>query len=294
MFSYQAFGLSLQSDFAFPELSPAPAGASHDIKVTLKELGLIAGAVVPFHHFSKERQTFVYPGVGAFIVNGLDEIVVEPAPGAGASLIALPLLGPVMGLLLHLRGRFVLHGSAVGIAGNGFGFLGDKGAGKSTLAAALLRQDGASLLSDDLLTFDDEGRIFPAFPQMKLSSDAIRMSEGVNATLMPAPIEGFPKQQIRLAGEMSTTPVQARALFELRRDRQPRLEITTAADSLKILLRYAYVGRFASRQMVSGEHHRLFSQAARLANTLKIGRLYVPDRLEDLPQVAALLENMRR
>src|SRR5262249_5114775 len=163
-----------------------------EVRIVLRDLGLIVGAAAAHHRFSAQRQTFIYPRIGAFIITADDEIAVEVAPGASANLVALPLLGPVMGVLLHLRGRFVLHGSAVEFGSAGYGFVGDKGAGKSTLAAALVGS-GAALLSDDLLAFDDKGSILPAFPQLKLSSEALAMSGRVDARVMPSPAEGFPK-----------------------------------------------------------------------------------------------------
>ena len=46
------------------------------------------------------------------------------------------LVGPVLGLLLRLRGVVCLHGSAVAIGDRGIIFVGAEGAGKSTTAAA--------------------------------------------------------------------------------------------------------------------------------------------------------------
>ena len=59
-------------------------------------------------------------------------------------------VGIVLGYLLHLRGVLCLHGSALAQAGTCIAVLGDSGAGKSTVAAALVKQ-GHRLLSDDLL-----------------------------------------------------------------------------------------------------------------------------------------------
>src|SRR2546421_132869 len=72
-------------------------------------------------------------GVGAFLVRGGREIVVDPAPGVEARVLRLSILGPAFGLLLHQRGRFVLHASAVASGGGVLAFAGGSGWGKSTL-----------------------------------------------------------------------------------------------------------------------------------------------------------------
>src|SRR5690606_16473868 len=87
--------------------------------------------------------------------------------------IGLPLFGPVMACLLHRQGLLVLHGSAVVIDGEAHAFLGDKGSGKSTTAAALIAA-GLPLVADDVVALDrlEDGRLAvrAAFPAMKLDA----------------------------------------------------------------------------------------------------------------------------
>lgn len=59
-------------------------------------------------------------------------------------------VGFVFGYLLHLSGQLCLHGALLGLGGRTIAILGDSGAGKSTIAAALIK-NGARLLSDDLI-----------------------------------------------------------------------------------------------------------------------------------------------
>ncbi|TGV75989.1 serine kinase, partial [Mesorhizobium sp. M2D.F.Ca.ET.145.01.1.1] len=77
--------------------------------------------------------------------------------------------------LLHQRGLLVLHASAIAVTGRGAIFMGDKGAGKSTTASALIRA-GHDLLTDDVVALDlanpNQPMIVPGFPQIKLAADA--------------------------------------------------------------------------------------------------------------------------
>ena len=65
-----------------------------------------------------------------------------------------------LGLVGRLRGRLVLHGSAVGTEWGAVLLLGAMGAGKSTVAATMCVRHGCDIISDDLLVMDDEsGRV---------------------------------------------------------------------------------------------------------------------------------------
>ncbi|MES2354006.1 MAG: hypothetical protein V4568_06280 [Pseudomonadota bacterium] len=67
------------------------------------------------------------------------------------------IVGFVLGYLLHLRGVLCLHGAVLEREGRAIAVLGDSGAGKSTIAAALVK-NGARLLSDDLLVIPHTDR----------------------------------------------------------------------------------------------------------------------------------------
>ena len=59
------------------------------------------------------------------------------------------LLGPALAVLLHQRGRLVLHAGAVAVNGRVAAFLGGPSWGKSTTTAALDRR-GHGIMADDV------------------------------------------------------------------------------------------------------------------------------------------------
>jgi hypothetical protein len=135
------------------------------------------------------------PGIGTFLVRDGREVLVDPDPDGNEALLQLALLGPVLAALLHQRGDLVLHASAVEIDGAAIGFLGGRGAGKSTMAAALLRR-GYPLLTDDILAVsleDGSPRVLPGFPQLKLWPDAV-VALGGDPVLLPLVCEGEDKR----------------------------------------------------------------------------------------------------
>ncbi len=95
-------------------------------------------------------------------------LIVDAAPGLSDAELHTWLFGPAMGILCHQRGRPPLHASVVEIGGQAVAFAGASGAGKSTMARALLRR-GHRLLTDDQAIIDPGSlMVQPAFPSMKL------------------------------------------------------------------------------------------------------------------------------
>jgi hypothetical protein len=97
------------------------------------------------------------------------------------------LLGPVLGLVLRLRGIVCLHASAVSIDGRCAVFVGSEGSGKSTTAAAFARE-GFAVLSDDIVGLverGDEFQVLPAYPRVNLWPDSVKLLYGSPDALPP-------------------------------------------------------------------------------------------------------------
>ena len=85
------------------------------------------------------------------------------------------LLGPVLGLLLRLRGIVCLHASAVAFDDHCVAFVGSAGAGKSTTAAAFAKL-GCGIVSDDIVGLVERDGIFyvlPAYPHLCLWPESV-------------------------------------------------------------------------------------------------------------------------
>ena len=114
------------------------------------------------------------------------------------------LLGPVLGLLLRLRGVTCLHASAVAIEDRGVVFVGPEGAGKST-TAALFARDGYGVLSDDIVPLVERQGVFhvlAAYPHLCLWPDSVKMLYGSQEAL-PRFIPDWDKRCLAL-GEQGT------------------------------------------------------------------------------------------
>lgn len=114
------------------------------------------------------------------------------------------LCGPVLGLLLRIRGALALHASAVRIRGGAIGFAGCHGAGKSTLAAAL-GAAGCAVVTDDVLHLRAEGSRWVAEPfasMLKLWPGGAELALGPRAALPPI-AAGWDKRALHLGGSVA-------------------------------------------------------------------------------------------
>ncbi|WP_420455875.1 hypothetical protein [Rubrivirga sp.] len=122
----------------------------------------------------------VRPGLACFatlggtvvVARGGTEIVVEDDPNEDSAAVASLVLGQVFAAILHQRRVLTLHASAVAIDGSAIAFVGDQGAGKTTMASALC-QRGDRLVSDDVLAVrglgDEAPVVSGGYPFLKVT-----------------------------------------------------------------------------------------------------------------------------
>jgi hypothetical protein len=198
------------------------------------------------------------------------------------------LLGPVLGLLLRLRGVTCLHASAVSIGGRAVAFVGAAGAGKSTTAAALARR-GYSVLSDDIVALSEQGGTFsvmPAYPYLSLWPESVDMLFG-SPDALPRFTGSWDKRF--LAGgsggvRFEESPLQLGAIYllgERSSNPAPRVEAVAPQAALISLVANTYATNTLDSQMRAME----FAVLGRLVSTVPIRRIFAhedPLRIDDL------------
>lgn len=198
------------------------------------------------------------------------------------------LLGHVLSFALLRQGIEPLHATVVAGGGGAIGFVGDCGAGKSTLAAAFVRA-GYGLLTDDLLALREErGRFLahPGPPRIKLFPD-------VAADLLPAP-RGVPMNHVTPKLVIPLDPIgravaeatPLRALYLL----EPRPRVNRSRISLQHLSpRQAFVAllsnTFNAALRDPTRLRRQLDLTARLVTAVPVTRVAFPRRLALLPAV---------
>jgi len=289
---FTAYGLLIAAAFPIDELERAEAGAP-DLTVrygAVPRRGPSDGEEGVFE-FSPTEAYFEWPGFARFLLNSDFEIAVDLESGFPQALVPLPLLGPVMAIALFRKGFLVLHGSSISIDGQGVMFLGDKGAGKSTTAAALLAA-GYDLITDDVVAIDVDAnppRILRAYPSVKLTESASAQFAPSGATALRRPIEDFPKTRYRLANMTPAPSTPAAVAYILERGADMVSLDLDPQVALSAILRFTYLVRFGE-QLLNGAvaaHH--FRQSAALSKKIAVRRLTVPDSLEKLAHVPSFI-----
>ena len=152
MYVYTVYGLSVASDIALPELLAEPRGADSSevdesavhIRVDPVDFSGLSASDSETVAWARPDDVCVrYQGLAAYRVTNGRSIQVHMAEEADEGLVRLFLLGPALAVLLHQRKWLVLHASGVCINGQAAVFVGNKGQGKSTLAATLLARASA-------------------------------------------------------------------------------------------------------------------------------------------------------
>jgi len=186
----------------------------------------------------------------------------------------------------------VLHASAASIGGHGIALLGDKGAGKSTTAGALVAA-GHALLSDDVvaLAFGGDGapQIVSASGQLKLWDEAVAELGPIALLTQGRLHPAIAKSQYGLAAGFSAAGAPLSRLYVLRRGEAAGVSMLAPREGLEALLRFAYMARFGEAGFGSGMG-QYFQRGAALASAGSVRSLQVPQGVGHIGQAIAAIE----
>ncbi|MBE9041275.1 hypothetical protein IQ235_10835 [Oscillatoriales cyanobacterium LEGE 11467] len=293
MYRYQAYGLGIHSKLALPELV-ADSQARADVIVEFAQLNdspLNTDDTAHCFESTEEGMYVFWKSVGTFFIQQGRTISIDPDPDADADRLRLFILGAAIGVILHQRGYFVLHASAVEIDGKAAVFIGNKGWGKSTMAATLHAR-GHRLIGDDVVALDlnDNTRpvVLPAFPQLKLWPDAVE-SLGGDPENLPRLVPHLEKRDRRVREGFIDRTVPLGHIFLLGKGETVEIRPLEPQRIVTYLLQNSYVTRFGSELLQAGEAAH-FLRLVRLARSISIERLLRPSQLFLLPTVARLVE----
>lgn len=292
---YRAYGLTIESDIALPELDEADSGGA-DLVI---RLAAVSGPTpsadnLRLVEFSGRDIYFAWNGLGRISVRDCRHVAVDPVAGLDHAVLGLVLLGPVMAAVLHGRGDIVLHGSSVAVDENrAVVFLGDNGTGKSTLAAACISA-GHEIVNDDVIAIvPPSGQILirRGFPAMKLSRaalDAVMPSPGF---VLPATSPDAAKLRLRLP-RIKMDPLKLSHIFVLERGADFAVRPLGPSGRLETLMRYSYMPKFGPQGLSGVRASEHFAACAAMADQLAMSVLKVPNSLNalmEMPQAIAKL-----
>jgi len=212
------------------------------------------------------------------------------------------LLGPILGCVSRLLNRICLHASVLEFRGKAFAFVGDKGAGKSTTAAALL-QAGANLVADDIAVFNSHDtehvEVNSGYPAIRLCSSVLPLFDldAANLRLVTSGTNKFYVPLLPISGNSSNTDSWSfkSGLFPLSKiyvlnPRRKDLETVTMTSLTKQQAAMSLIPHSYGRRVISNQQRRQeFNFMSELSQRIPIVSLERPDDLAQLSQVASTI-----
>lgn len=298
-YSYWAYGMNIGSAVKLPDLTETEGDANVRIRY-----GKVTGSAL-LRSLLADAEKFERPGcrilvsakamcinwenVGTFLVHSGSDVIIEPDKNASADDLHPFLTGPVLSVLLHQRGLFVLHASAVVIKNVAVGFLGAKGDGKSTLAAHL-QVRGHKLIGDDIIPVDlanDPPVVVSGYPRIKLYSDSIE-AVGEVPTDFPVIHKFVEKRSFQHSRDLTREPINLNALYVLCDDEKVSVEKLGHAAAFIEITRHTYVNRYLKALQCEAQH---FQQCQILVQKLPVWKLNRPRDFSVMDSVCRLLES---
>lgn len=294
---YSAYGLEIYSEITFPEMSSIqPLKAEPDVIIRKVDLAHADNAepLSTHHTFPSEQEAhFQWETLGRFKVLHGREIIVETLPGLDESMVRLPLYGTIFAILLHQRGFLVLHGSSVALGQKAAIFLGDKGQGKSTLAASLYAR-GHLLLTDDVVALqtDDTGNLWviPGFPHFKLWPDSVTSALGDDPYQLPELAPGYDKRARRATDNFAQEPFQLQRVYVLATETPRSIVTMTPQEAIAQIINHSYTARFGSDLLQGPAASTHFLRCGHLIQQTPPRWLKRERSLEALSDVAQMVE----
>lgn len=306
---YSVYGVTLRSDFMFrwplPHTAP-PADVTFGC-TNAAPLG-VEWAAIPAVHEVRFEPTREPPDVTYHVASGLDVVRIRGVADHYvrpdridchlldpdlAYLAEMQLLGMVMALWLERRDTPTLHASCVVVDGTAIAFLGTKGGGKTTAAAALVAA-GHAFLVDDLLALvlrDGAALAQPGYPMVRLWPDQVDHFVG-DPRHLPHVHPSFSKRRVPVGttfGTFRPTAAPLRRIYLPSRHHTGgvTIEPMRTADALIELVRHSFLREAVHGLGLAGARIR---RLAEMLRTVDVRVLRYPHGFDHLPEVVAAIE----
>ena len=278
MYNYSVFGISIRSEIRIPEL--LPGNGEPEIKVIFGRVPLRVG-VTSTHkmniQINKREVLLNIKDVANYYIKDGSYIIMEPYENVNYNSLRAYLTGVVLGISLLQKGLFTFHGSSIAKDKRCIIFTGNRGAGKSTICAALCKE-GYKFLADDIsvinLNEKDNPIVKPAFPELRLASDTLKLLGYNYSTFTHRCLEDS-KYVISDLGSFKNSDVPLHAIIELNPKSIDKSEIfeISGTEKLMSILNNIYCSALINSM---GMNDILFQKALSIAKNTRYFRLSKP------------------
>jgi hypothetical protein len=317
-YTYAVFGLSLHSNLQIPWLTAvSPPAEGPDVRVRLGASPISSSAMLPgaeqlvFSSSYKDEagnsalriwkdadgdflRLAYFDGTEFWLEHKGTEVWASWPASLTIEDTVTYLLGPVLGLLLRLRGVTCLHASAVAFGEQAVALVGSEGAGKSTTAAALAMQ-GHAVLSDDVVALAELNGSFyvhPAYPYLCLWPESVESIYG-SADALPRFSANYDKRRLSLGKqelrfEERALPLAAiYILGERQGDPAPLVQELTPQQAFFSLVS----NTFATKILDTGMRAKEFEILGRIVPGVTIRKVHAHHDASRLPELCEKICN---
>ena len=249
-FDQLLFGLRVRSRIPIPYAPPLRDAGAPDLDLHLSAVPswLETMPREPYFRDDEPRFTvdrcangaffFRYPDGTTFVLDGADIWMAWQPPLIFEDACTY-FVGPVLAFVMRLRGAVCLHASAVELDGRAIAIAGAAGAGKSTLAAALVKQ-GATLIAEDVLALEKRGSrlmCVPSYAGIRLWPESAELLFG-DRDALPLISPTWDKRMFE--PNAMATPRELAAIYLLDRGDATALEPIAPRDAMLRLIACSY------------------------------------------------------
>jgi len=295
MIPYYSHGISILSEIQFPEFT-IKKSAHVDVIIRLGEINSSHKnfKVVYLSNLMKAKIKsnkihFLWNNIDVFIIKNCEEIIINPQTGLKESFLRLLFLGYVLPILLHLKGRLVLHANAVTMNDGAVVLLGNSGVGKSTISLALHKK-GYYLLSDDVLSIKVNGEnyqtVYPGFPRIKLFPKVIKKMKE-NPESMPNINFYNDKRSYNVLDNFFNVKKSLKAIYSIKKGSETVIDQINSHEALMELIRSSYCFKFFEKNELSEN----LKQCSTVINNVPMKRLKVKHSFKELNNLVEIIEN---
>lgn len=199
------------------------------------------------------------------------------------------LLGNLVGMALRIHGECVLHGNAARIGDRSLVWLGDKGAGKSTLSAAFLNAGYELITDDQIVLYPDGAGWLPGYgvPRIRLWPDSLGHASANTLPVYRQPfgenVKGWLETDTSERAGMTGPPVAAICLLEQRQAELDEVRITPLSRGRGLQTLHRHRLARLSLPLTPEQLNVEFARLARLASAVLVYSVQLPDDLRFLP-----------
>ncbi|MDP2836328.1 MAG: hypothetical protein Q8N97_05045 [Methanobacteriaceae archaeon] len=289
--TYTAHGLNIKSEIIFPELLKSSEDSDilikyGDFDYSSKEIISEGVFRIASHYILTENSVYlIWNNIDICQIIKGKEIIVNSQTSIDKTFLRALILGPALGILLHQRGRLVLHASAVNMNDGAVAFMGHNGAGKSTTTFSFMN-NGYPLISNDILSIEFRNNlpvVYPGLPRIKLWPESMEISR---KDMESFPIHPESRKRSCLVDNFCNRVTSLKHIYVIGNGEKTFLEDLKPQDALIELIRNSYCANIFQ----NSDQATNLEEYAKIVKNVSIKQLNIERSLEKIPEMVNLVE----